>query len=86
MLRQLVAPSELLLVFITVDGLTRKARLRQRSRTDDETLQRIEVHSTEIQVKTLLPGMADFTVDGTQPVESLLQEIVNWVQQRVSVV
>ena len=85
-LRQLVAPSELLLVFIAVEEPTRRARLHQRSVTDYETLQCLEVHSTETQVKTILPGIADLTVDGTQPVERLLQEIVNWVQQRVSVV
>jgi dephospho-CoA kinase len=85
-LRQLVAPSEVLLVFIAGEESIRHARLRQRSRTDDETLQRVEGHSTEIQVKTRIPGMADFTVDGTRPVESLLQEIVTWVEQHASVV
>jgi dephospho-CoA kinase len=85
-LRQLVAPSELLLVLIAVEESARRARLHQRSITNDETQQRFDVHSTEIQVRTLLPEMADFTVDGTRPVANLLQEIVHWVQQRASVV
>lgn len=83
MLRQLVAPSELLIVFIAVDGLTRKARLRQRGTTDHEHLQRVDTHPTEAQVQTVLPSVADLTVDGTQPMDDLLPKIMLWVQQRV---
>jgi dephospho-CoA kinase len=85
-LRQLVAPSELFLIFIAVEEPTRRARLHQRSITDDEAQQRLEAHSTEVQVKTILTKMADCTVNGTRPVASLLKEIVNWVQQQASVV
>jgi len=70
-LRQLVTPSELRLVFITVNEPTRTARLRQRESPDGETLQRIEEHTTEAQVGTVLPGIADFLVDGTRPQEEL---------------
>ena len=83
-LRQLVAPSELRLVFIAVNEPTRATRLRQREIPDRETVQRVEEHSTEAQVGTVLPGMADFLVDGARPLEGLLQEIVRWVQQHTS--
>lgn len=83
-LRQLVAPSELLLVFIAVDVLTRKARLHQRGMTDHEYLQRVDVHPTEAQVWTVLSSVADLTVDGTRPMDDLLSEIVIWIQQHVS--
>jgi hypothetical protein len=85
-LRQLVTPSELLLVFIAVEEVTRHTRLHQRSITDDEAQQRLEVHSTETQVQTILPEMANFTVDGTRPVNNLVQEIAHWVRQRASAV
>jgi dephospho-CoA kinase len=83
-LRQLVTPSELRLVFITVNEPTRTARLRQRESPDGETLQRIEEHTTEAQVGTVLPDIADFLVDGTRPQEELQQDIVRWVQQQIS--
>ena len=83
-LRQLVAPSELRLVFITVNEPTRASRLRQRDIPDCETLQRIEDHATEAQVGTVLPGMADFLVDGARPQKKLQQDIVRWVQQQIS--
>jgi dephospho-CoA kinase len=83
-LRQLVTPSELRLVFITVDEPTRTTRLRQRESPDGETMQRIEEHTTEAQVGTVLPGIADFLVDGTRPQEELQQDIVRWVQQQIA--
>jgi hypothetical protein len=80
-LRQLVAPSKLLLVFVDISDLEHEARLRQRGLTKDEKLQRVETHSTEAQVRAMLPGIADFTVDGTQPIDRLLHQIVTWSQQ-----
>jgi hypothetical protein len=82
-LRQLVAPSAFLLVFIAVDGLTRKERLRQRGVADHEDLQRTDAHQTEAQVRTMLPSMADLTVDGTRPIDGLLHDTVIWVQQHI---
>jgi len=42
MLRQLVAPSKLLLVFVAVSELERKGRLRQRGLTKDESFSRLK--------------------------------------------
>jgi len=80
-LRQLVAPSELLLVFIALDDRTREVRMRQRGVADPEKLRRVEEHPTEVQVRTVLPDMADLTVDGSRSTEDLLREIVIWIQQ-----
>lgn len=80
-LRWLVAPSELLLVFVAVNESTRKTRLAERGLTDYELRQQFEKHSTEAQVRTVLRGMADFTVDSTRKIEELVKEIVTWVQQ-----
>ena len=79
-LQKLVAPSEFLLVFVETSDPMRKARLRARKVADYEKLQCIESHSTEAQVKVFLAGMADLTVDGTQPMENLVHEIVTWIQ------
>jgi hypothetical protein len=85
-LRQLVTPSKLVLVFITVNDPVREARLRQRGVTDREQLRRVEEHPIEVQVGTVLLEMADLTVDGARPVEDLLQETVTWIQQHEVVV
>ncbi len=83
-LQRLVAPSKLLLVFIATSEPVRKNRLRERNMADYRKLQRIESHSTEAQVKTVLQGMVDLTVDGTQSTDILRQGIVAWVHQYTS--
>jgi len=83
-LQRLVAPSKLLLVFVATSEPVRKSRLRERNMADYRKLQRIESHSTEAQVKTVLPEMADLTVDGTKSIDTLLQEIEAWVHQYTS--
>lgn len=79
-LRHLVAPLELCLIFVVVNESTRLARLIERGSTNREQ-QQLEAHSTETQVQTVLPRMADLIVDGTRKVEELVLEIVTWVQQ-----
>ena len=81
-LRRLVAPLELVLVFIAANELTREARLIHRGLNHHERQQQIEAHSTEVQVQTVLPGIADLTVDSTQKTEELVKEIMIWMQQR----
>jgi dephospho-CoA kinase len=74
-LRRLVAPSNLILVYIAVDEQTRKARLREEGIITEEQEERIEAHSTEKQVITVLPFIADEILDGTQPVPSLVEKL-----------
>lgn len=81
-LRRLVAPLELLLVFVTVDELTREARLIERGLTRCEQWQLLEAHSTETQVQAVLPAMADLTVNSGRKIEELIQEIVMWLQNK----
>jgi dephospho-CoA kinase len=81
-LRRLVAPFELLLVFVAVNESTRKARLVERGLTDYKLRQQFEAHSTEAQVQTVLREMADYTADSTKKIEELVKEIVTWVQQQ----
>jgi hypothetical protein len=49
--------------------------------TNREHLRRAEEHPTEAEVGTVLPAMADLTVDGARPVEELLHETVAWIHQ-----
>jgi hypothetical protein len=55
-LKRLVSPSPVLLVFIATSEPARETRLRERNVAESSDLQRIESHSTEVQVQTVLPG------------------------------
>ncbi len=78
MLRVLVTPCELKLVFIAVDDRTRAAR-RPGTCKKPEALSALDAHSTERQVMSELPDIADLLVDGTKDIKALANEIVQWV-------
>jgi dephospho-CoA kinase len=78
-MRQIVAPWDFRLIFVVVDESIREARLLERGLSDRQQWQQLEAHSTEAQVQTVLPEMADFAVDSTRKIEDLVLEIVKWV-------
>ena len=80
MLRLLIAPSELLLIYITLNETTRKARLYKRNSADYAQMQSIEEHSTEVQVKRQLPQMANLIVSGERSIDDLIHEILISIQ------
>jgi len=84
MLRLLVVPSELLLIHITLNDLTRKARLNKRSPADYAKMERIEDHSTEVQVKRRLPEIANLKVSGERSIDDIIHEILIWVQNYIA--
>jgi dephospho-CoA kinase len=79
-LQQMVAPQVVRLVFIDVADEERAARLHDRGGDDPGQLRRIESHSTETQVRTVLPHMADKVVDGDRPIDAVVREVVSWVR------
>ncbi len=79
-LRQIVTPLDFRLVFVGVNESIREARLVERGLSDRQQWQQFEAHSTEAQVQTVLPAMADLTVDSTRKIEDLVLEIVGWIQ------
>jgi dephospho-CoA kinase len=81
-LRKLVLPSPLLVVFIAVNDKTRETRLIEKGLTQYEELRQIDAHSTEVQVQTLLQDMADLIVDSSRQIEQLAEEIVIWLDQQ----
>lgn len=76
-LRRMVAPSGLRLVFVETPEDVRDERLARESVRNAEARHRIEQHSTEAQVDSILAQMADLVVDGTKPVDQLVTEIKN---------
>jgi dephospho-CoA kinase len=81
-LRETVAPTELLLVFVAVADSVRETRVQKRDGQNQVTLNLLDSHSTESEVETSLSKMAHLTVDGNLRVEVLASEIVVWAQSR----
>jgi dephospho-CoA kinase len=79
-LRRMVAPQTIRLFFIDVALEERAARLRDEGVDDPAQLRRIESHSTETQVRTVLPHMADLVVDGDRSIEIVARDVVSWVR------
>jgi dephospho-CoA kinase len=74
LLRRMVGPSKYVLTYLSVDDQIRKERLRQEGIDDNELIE-VETHSTEKQVKTVLPRIADYILDGTKPINVLINEL-----------
>jgi len=79
-LKNIVAPLPVLLIYVDVPDAVRKGRLRARGVSEDAAL-RHESHSTERQVIEALPALADLRVDGTVAVSSLAAQIITWIRE-----
>jgi transcriptional regulator with XRE-family HTH domain/cytidylate kinase len=84
-LRQLVAPLEARLIFLSVDELERIRRLEQREESSEQRMKAVEEHSTERQVKDVLPAEADLNVNTSDEPELVVQRIVEWIHAGSSV-
>ena len=74
-LREIVAPSKYILVSIIVDEKTRLERVFQEEEKDIKSIERIEAHSTEIQVKNSIPQIADYIIDGNKSLPEIIKEL-----------
>ncbi|MCI0489030.1 MAG: AAA family ATPase [Blastocatellia bacterium] len=74
-LEKLVAPSEFILTYISVDEQIRRQRLHNEGIDDPARIERIESASTETQVRNEIPQIADITLDGTEQPEKLVEEL-----------
>jgi dephospho-CoA kinase len=79
-LRELVRPSALRLVYLKTADQIRESRLAAEIKGRQD-LESIEHHSTEVQVGTVLPNVADLIVDGASPMNELITEITSWLGQ-----
>lgn len=74
-LKNFVAPSRYVLTVFKVNEQIRIERLRREGIKQNDLIERIESHSTETQVETALPQIADFIIDGNQPLPELLERL-----------
>ncbi len=75
LLREIVAPSKYILAFLRVDEEIRLERLFREEVNEAQAIQRIESHSTENQVKTIFPYIADYIIDGSEPLPILIKKL-----------
>lgn len=80
-LRKLVAPLEVRVVFLDVDDSKRLERLRRLDESMPDKFVTIESHSTEQQVKEVLPNLADLRLPGDRPVSDLVSTVIGWIHQ-----
>ncbi len=75
LLREIVAPSKYVLALLEVNEETRMDRLHQEEINEDDVIKRIESHSTEEQVNTVIPQIADYRVDGNEQLSVLIERL-----------
>lgn len=80
-LHMLVAPATLSLIYLEAPPTVRESRLRQKGITDDEQRHRIETHSTEVEVSTLLPRIADLRMHSEVTQDVTVQQIIAWLNR-----
>ena len=81
-LRRVTKPSRVFLVFVKIDERVRKKRLLDDRNAGKQVALGYEAHTTEADVNTVLPAMADLMADGAHPVPDLVNQIVAWIQER----
>lgn len=74
--------SNIILIFVDVKDTIRAERRKKIDAIDCINTNKIESHSTELEVKNILPQIADLIVDGTRPIKDLVQEIETLVEDR----
>lgn len=75
MFREVVAPTNVILIFLDVDEEIRKRRLKERSIDEYELFTILESHPNELQVKMVLPLIADLKIQGNQSVQNIIDII-----------
>ena len=75
----LLAPASVYLVYIEVDRTTQTKRLEKDPLRHQKSLEELERHPTETQVRSVLPDRASFFLDGTDAPEESARKIVEFL-------
>ena len=81
-LKRLAGPSEVFLIFVETNEQTIRKRRVDKNTSGEDNLSDLEAHSTEREVTTALPTIADLVVDGAHPLDILVQEMVAWLKSK----
>lgn len=71
-LAELVHPSKLFLIAISVNEQGRLSRLKERDGCVPENISRLDGHSTEVQVGTIIERRADLVIRGDESLEEIM--------------
>lgn len=75
LLKEIVAPAKYILALLEVDEEVRMDRLHKEETKEDSVIKRVESHSTEEQVKAVIPQIADYRIDGNEPIDILIEKL-----------
>ena len=75
-LGEILSPAKSYLIYVNVDRTTQTKRLKDDPLPHKKTLDELEKHPTEQQVRSKLPDRAALVLDGTQDPEELTQKVI----------
>jgi hypothetical protein len=79
LIRHLVSPLSLKIIYLDIDEDIRQERLRARGEGAREALSLVESHSSEQQVTSILAGRADLTIDGGNSIQESVNKLLAWI-------
>jgi dephospho-CoA kinase len=82
LIRKLVSPLRLKIVYLEVDDDIRIERLRARGEGERDVLSLAEAHSSEQQVASILARQAHLIIDSIAPVQECVRRVVEWAQNQ----
>lgn len=82
LISQIVEPAEMRIIYIDIDQQSRLNRLTRRGEGDPLLLTLAEQHSSELQVGSILRGMADLILDGRRPIPESTASVLQWVKKQ----
>ena len=78
-IREIVQPATLRIVFVSVSDETRLRRLKQRGEGDIASVER---HSSEQQVSSVLQRRADLLIEGNRAANMIVAELTDWIRNQ----
>jgi hypothetical protein len=82
-LDEMVSPSRNYLIYINVDHETRAQRFKSDPLPHNKTLEELERHPTEVQVRSKLAARAALVLDGTQDADELAILVIEFLNSRL---
>jgi dephospho-CoA kinase len=79
-LAEILAPAEGYLIYIKVDRTTQAKRLEHDELRHEKSLEELEKHPAELQVRSKLPDRASLVLDGTQRPDELTQKVIDFLE------
>ena len=80
-LQAIVAPLTFRLIHVVIESELQLDRVRREETS--QSLDRLELHSTEADVRCRLPQLADLVVDGAKPIETTVTEIHAFLRKTI---